>query len=98
MHNLYLGLIKTHCRNVWGIDFNIEGGDASAHPNKPPPLQPSSDDMKAGTQALYYKSLSALSKCSKAVLWYLCEERDLRRAGTVKVLAKELDKIGRAHV
>ncbi|KAI0654589.1 hypothetical protein C8Q70DRAFT_883959, partial [Cubamyces menziesii] len=66
MHNLYLGLIKTHCRNVWGIDFNIEGGDASAHPNKPPPLQPSSDDMKAGTHALYYKSLSALSKCSKA--------------------------------
>ncbi|KAI0324440.1 hypothetical protein GY45DRAFT_1262843 [Cubamyces sp. BRFM 1775] len=92
MHNLYLGLIKNHCRRVWGMNWAVEDGDATAHPTKPPPPRPSPQTMDWGTHVLYYKSRSALSKCPKAVLWHLCEERDLRRAGTVKMLARELDK------
>ncbi|OBZ77000.1 hypothetical protein A0H81_03654 [Grifola frondosa] len=33
-----------------------------------------------------------LQQCQKAVLWHMCEDRNLRRAGTVKQMAKELMK------
>lgn len=36
MHNLYLGIIKTHFRDVWGMDIDLEDGDAATHPTKKP--------------------------------------------------------------
>ncbi|KAH9849302.1 hypothetical protein BC628DRAFT_1300549, partial [Trametes gibbosa] len=98
MHNLYLGLIKTHCRDVWGMKVDAEDGDAAANPQKPPPLRPSSQAMEKGLSVLYSGSFNELLRCPKGVLWHLCEERDLRRAGTVKVLAKELDKWVRTSI
>lgn len=92
MHNLYLGLVKTHCRDVWGMQIDAEDGDAYSNPKKAPPPRPSAEEMSTGSSVLYSGSFSELSKCRKGVLWHLCQERDLRRAGTVKMLAKELDK------
>ena len=90
MHNLYLGIIKTHFRDVWGMDMDLEDGDAATHPTKKPPPRPSAGELQLGGRALLYGTATELGKCSKAVLWYLCEERGLRRAGTKNQLLKTL--------
>lgn len=92
MHNLYLGLLQTHCRDIWGISVDLDDGDATAHPTKKPPQFPSSADWQKGLHALHHGTLAELMKCKKAVLWHLCDQRELRRAGAIKQLAKELDK------
>lgn len=92
MHNLYLGLLKNHCRDIWGINLDVDDGDASSHPAKKPPPFPSRPEWEQGYDALYHGKDSELLKCKKAVLWHLCHQRDLRRAGTVKQLAKVLLK------
>ncbi|KAI9062655.1 hypothetical protein FKP32DRAFT_1612426 [Trametes sanguinea] len=96
MHNLYLGLLKTHCRDIWGMSVDVDDGDATSSPKKHPKV-PSAKDMAKGLSVLYHGSLAQLQKCRKAVLWYLCLERDLRRAGTVKQLSRILDDWRRRH-
>ncbi|OSC96548.1 hypothetical protein PYCCODRAFT_1378951 [Trametes coccinea BRFM310] len=91
MHNLYLGLLKTHCRDIWGMSVDVDDSDATTSQKKHPKV-PSERDMAKGLSVLYYGSLAQLQKCRKAVLWYLCLERDLRRAGTVKQLSRILDE------
>lgn len=90
MHNLYLGLFKNHCRDIWGINLDVDDGDATSHPTKKPPPFPPQSEWERGNDVLYHSKDSELLKCKKAVLWHLCHQRDLRRAGTVKQLAKVL--------
>ena len=90
MHNLYLGIVKTHFRDVWGMDVDVEDGDAATHPTRKPPPRPDPEQLKLGAEALVHGTLTDLGRFSKAVLWFLCEERGLRRAGTKKQLLKIL--------
>lgn len=30
MHNCFLGVLRDHCRAIWGMDFEVEGGDGLA--------------------------------------------------------------------
>ncbi|EIW54249.1 uncharacterized protein TRAVEDRAFT_132588, partial [Trametes versicolor FP-101664 SS1] len=68
MHNLYLGLLKNHCRDIWGISVDLEDGDATSHPSKKTPQFPPAEDWSRGLRLLYHAPLSQLQKCKKAVL------------------------------
>ncbi|KAI9061491.1 hypothetical protein FKP32DRAFT_1575884 [Trametes sanguinea] len=91
MHNLYLGLVKRHCRDIWGMDVDAEDGDGTINHKKKAPKAPRSEDMDKGLLSLYHGSVAELKRHSKAVLWHLCEERDIRRAGTISQMARALD-------
>ena len=86
MHNLYLGLLQRHCRDVWGMNIQHEDGDGTTNPKGSVPPTPSLEAMQAGQDALNSGFHSKLMACSRPVLWYLCEERGLRRAGTKRQL------------
>ncbi|OCH84866.1 hypothetical protein OBBRIDRAFT_698606, partial [Obba rivulosa] len=90
MHNLYLGLLKTHCREIWGISTKESDGEESkAHqaPERPP-----DSEMTFGKFCLYNASKSELLKCSVNVLWHLCDERDIRCGMRRKSMVKALIK------
>ncbi|KAI9060067.1 hypothetical protein FKP32DRAFT_1578785 [Trametes sanguinea] len=90
MHNLYLGLIKRHIRDIWGMTTEKDDGDALGSRIDTAPPRPTDEDMSAGLDALLYGSDKALSRCKKAVLFHLCADRDLRVAGTIAQLVKIL--------
>jgi hypothetical protein len=91
MHNWYLGLLKTHCRDIWGMDFDAPDGDGLSHPSRKEPALPDLRRMRKATDLLIYGSLDELKKAAnKAILWHLCKERGLRRASTVNSMLKEL--------
>ncbi|OBZ70848.1 hypothetical protein A0H81_09433 [Grifola frondosa] len=89
MHDLYLGILKNHVREIWGISVDMDDGSAQ-HARKPPPIRPDTRTMALAADCLYYGSVTALKNCGKAALWHLCADRDLRRAGTIKQLMKKL--------
>ena len=96
MHNLYLGLIKDHCRVVWGINTSLPGGDGklmpkSIHPR--PPHQIMSQWIQQILDATDEGSLRELL-CKRtvpvAVLWYICYDNGLRRDGDQYKLARRI--------
>lgn len=90
MHNLYLGILQRHVRTIWGINVDMEDGDASGITAGAQPGRPDEDKMAAGTHYLLHGSLSQLRGAGKAVLYHLCLDRGIRRAGTVSQLIKNL--------
>ncbi|RXW13939.1 hypothetical protein EST38_g11914 [Candolleomyces aberdarensis] len=46
MHNLLTGLLMRHCRNIWGMDLEIEAGEGEFAPGRAIPSQPSSEAMR----------------------------------------------------
>ena len=96
MHNLYLGLIQDHCRNIWGIHTEYDGGDGELRPktlfNRPNPETFSSllntirreDDMSKLLEALCKRTVS------RATLWYICFDYGLRRDGGQHKLARRI--------
>ncbi|KAI0323532.1 hypothetical protein GY45DRAFT_1264415 [Cubamyces sp. BRFM 1775] len=90
MHNLYLGILQRHVRSLWGINVKMDDGDASELDSTSSPPLPDKEDMATGLRALLYGTKSELSKVGKGVLYHLCVERGLRRAGTVSQLVKNL--------
>jgi hypothetical protein len=96
MHNLYLGLIKNHCRDIWGIHTEHDGGDGELRPkalyHRPNPGTISSllntirreDDMSELLEKLCKRDVS------RAALWYICFDYGLRRAGDQYKLARRI--------
>lgn len=91
MHNHYLGLIQIHIREVWGVDINADDGLGESHPTRHHPQRPPESEMAQASLLLTSGRFSELNrKSTRAVLWHLCNERDLRRAGTKSKLMSEL--------
>ncbi|KAH9855542.1 hypothetical protein C2E23DRAFT_684025, partial [Lenzites betulinus] len=90
MHNLYLGLLQRHVRVIWGINVDIEDGDASGLTSTSVPPRPSEEKMAQGTSLLLNARAEQLRLAGKAVLYHLCLDRGIRRAGTVSQLVKNL--------
>ncbi|KAI0351849.1 hypothetical protein OH77DRAFT_1498274 [Trametes cingulata] len=90
MHNLYLGVLQRHIRTIWGINVDVEDGDASGIDSGSAPTRPSEDKMAAGVQILLNGSEAELRRAGKATLYHLCVDRGIRRAGTVSQLVKNL--------
>ncbi|TFY54356.1 hypothetical protein EVJ58_g8918 [Rhodofomes roseus] len=92
MHNQYLGLLKTHCRDIWGMDIDLQDGDGTyTRKHKMPPV-PSETQMEYGLHCLYNGTIDELEACSQAVLWHLCFRHDLRRSRSPKRMLKTLQE------
>ncbi|PIL32244.1 hypothetical protein GSI_05489 [Ganoderma sinense ZZ0214-1] len=65
MHNHYLGLLKHHCRKIWGMTISEDTGDQE-------PTRPPEDALSAGFRILHSGTEKELSSCSKDVLRYIC--------------------------
>lgn len=91
MHNLYLGLLQRHIRTFWGISVDSEDGDASGLDSTVPPPRPPRKKMANGEASLLHGTMADLRKLSKAVLYHLCLDRGLRRAGFKVQLLRNLD-------
>ncbi|KAI9056595.1 hypothetical protein FKP32DRAFT_1542724, partial [Trametes sanguinea] len=90
MHNLYLGIIQRHIRDFWGVNTDVSDGDALWNNSVKAPARPSARVMDYGVDQLLYGSNSNLEECGKAVLFHLCVDRGIRRAGTISILMKNL--------
>lgn len=96
MHNLYLGLIQDHCRNIWGIHPEYHSGDGELRP-KAPYHRPSAAIISSILNTIrrennMSKLLEILCKkrVSRAALWYICFDYGLRRDGDQYKLARRL--------
>ncbi|RDX51818.1 hypothetical protein OH76DRAFT_1454734 [Lentinus brumalis] len=92
MHNLYLGLLQRHVRVYWGVNEDAEDGDASELDASAPPERPDEESMAKGVDLLLYGSNSDLLHAGRPVLYHLCVDRGLRRAGYNRQLVENLDK------
>ncbi|KAH9936457.1 uncharacterized protein B0H18DRAFT_818538, partial [Fomitopsis serialis] len=90
MHNQYLGLLKTHCRDIWGM--SVESGDGEGHtsPSHNMPKKPSEREMRDGLYCLYNGTMADLGSCSRAVLWHLCFRLGQKRSHSAKRMLKTL--------
>ncbi|KAI0713192.1 hypothetical protein C8T65DRAFT_574021, partial [Cerioporus squamosus] len=86
------GHIGLHVREFWGVNPNVDDGDASGIEATAPPLRPPDTEMAKGERRLRYSSLSALQRVARPVLYHMCVDRDLRHAGTSAILGKNLDE------
>nr|VWO99119.1 Zn(2)-C6 fungal-type domain-containing protein [Ganoderma boninense] len=69
MHNHYLGLLKFHCRRLWGMNISAtDARDSGSHLASPPP----EEELSQGTRFLYSGGEHELAACSKQVLKHLC--------------------------
>ncbi|RPD67245.1 hypothetical protein L226DRAFT_452550 [Lentinus tigrinus ALCF2SS1-7] len=48
MHNHYLGLLKWHCRKIWGMSLEIEDSSGGVEP-----LKPEEEDLSSGISVVY---------------------------------------------
>ncbi|KAI0705497.1 hypothetical protein C8Q76DRAFT_630733 [Earliella scabrosa] len=90
MHDIYLGLLQRHIRDFWGIHTKLDDGDASGRDSVKAPPRPSRSVMDTGLDCLLHGSDVDLEACGRPVLYYLCMERNLRHAGTTRMLTRNL--------
>lgn len=95
MHAAYLGLFQTHNRRVWGIEVSVEGGDGTfLRANKPIP-RPPNDVLRRWIRIIRNNPADLLERLTasdtpKNVLWHICADNGLRRAGGKRALAKSI--------
>ncbi|TEB22607.1 hypothetical protein FA13DRAFT_1614184, partial [Coprinellus micaceus] len=92
MHNLFLGLLQRHCRKVWGMNIEMTDGDRLILGSGVDPPVPSQRTMENARRALYSGDPKSLNKFKRPVVFYLCLEKNLRRAGTKKELLETLNR------
>ncbi|KAI0715227.1 hypothetical protein C8Q76DRAFT_584388, partial [Earliella scabrosa] len=90
MHNLYLGLISRHIRDIWGINEKEPDGIPRGCKSPKAPPRPPKKAMLKGIRTLCYGSDEALQELSWSVIFHLCKNRGLRRAGSIALLASHL--------
>ena len=92
MHLFDTGLFQTHCRQVWKIDVSVGDGSRSVGAMIVP--RPSEYDMKKWYEIIRAaENLSKLREqlngreCARDILWHICSDHNLRRAGNKGQLA-----------
>jgi hypothetical protein len=95
MHALFLRTIPQLIRYTWGVDASAPCGDGNTSPTTKPPIKPDQRSLLTGIETLKTgKSddhhAQTLSRLKRPILWHLCKQFDLRRAGTRIMMAREL--------
>ncbi|KAH7905904.1 hypothetical protein BJ138DRAFT_1017056 [Hygrophoropsis aurantiaca] len=95
MHAHFLRMLPEHIRQIWGVNPSGNCSDGLTSPTTAPPREPSNDDLIKGLKRLQKTSddesrAKSLSSLGRPVLWHLCKEFELRRAGTNLMLARGL--------
>ena len=99
MHVFDVGLFQTHCRQVWGINVSAPGGDGTATTAAMlVPRPPNSDFEKwydiirsAQDSERLCEQLNGRG-CPRDILWHICNDHDLRRAGNKQQLVRSIDE------
>ena len=78
MHNHYLGLLKHHCRKIWGMTTTDDGDDQEL-------IRPPEAALAASFKHLQGGKEKELLSCSKDVLRYLCYMLDIQHRKCKKV-------------
>lgn len=83
MHMLYLGALRRHCMEIWGMNDNTEDGPGVTYNqlNKERPLE---EKLSEAKHALESRDEKALKKSSKNILKHLCFENGLPFGGRTK--------------
>ena len=106
MHMHYLSNIRHHIFDAWGMDASSPSGDGMFWHAKNAPLCKAKDEPETWKKVLRYLVHGTQEELAKlpsklgghSALWHLCYERDLRRAGTKLMLAKQLIEWVRLNV
>ena len=96
MHVFDAGLFQTHCRQVWGIDTSNPGGNgtvtlasnAISIPRPPDSeLEKWYEIIRATQDPGHLRDRLGRRGCSRDILWHICNDHNLRRAGNKLQLA-----------
>jgi hypothetical protein len=95
MHVFDAGLFQTHLRYVWGIDTAASSGDGLTPQSAMDIPRPS--DSELGELYEDIRKLKKpedlqerLKKCARNILWHICSDNNLRRAGKKLQLAEAI--------
>ena len=80
MHNHYLGLLKHHCRKIWGMSAAVDDADDDSQTIP----EPSPEDIALAFDRLYAGTSEDLLACTRSVLLYLCSVIGILRGKTTK--------------
>lgn len=91
MHIFDAGLFQTHCRQVWGIDTTAPSGDGLIS-RSIATTRPSNFEFEKWYEVIHTTKdpeelREKLKGCSRDALWHICNDNDLRCAGTKLQLA-----------
>jgi hypothetical protein len=100
MHVFDVGLFQTHCRQVWGINLSALGGDGTATTATVLVPRPSNSDFEKWYDIIraaqdpedpesHCEQLNGRG-CSRDILWHICNDHDLRRAGNRQQLVRSI--------
>ena len=98
MHVFDVGLFQNHCRHVWGINVSALGGDGTASTATIVPRPSNSDFEKWYDIIRCAQDSDSLREqlngrgCSRDILWHICNDHDLRRAGNKQQLVRSIDE------
>jgi hypothetical protein len=94
MHTFDSGLFQNHCRKVWGIDVSAPGGDGMAFTtamagSRPPnaDLERWYDIIRTTQNPVQLQEQLNGKGCARDILWHICNDHNLRRAGNKRQLA-----------
>ena len=97
MHVFDVGLFQTHLRQIWGIDTAAPGGDGFASQAAKEIARPSSSEMEKWYDIIRttndpgdLREQLAGRHCIRDILWHICEDNNLRRAGNKGQLAEAI--------
>jgi len=93
MHAHWINALKNHLDTVWGIDPSAACSDGYVLPMGRP-RRPHKDAMTEGLhklkKALKERKVDVIISLEKPVIFYLCFDHDIRRAGTKLMMARNL--------
>jgi hypothetical protein len=82
MHTVFLGDLRHHCRDVWGMDVKFSDGDGISFDEQIPATE---EEMQEGHKVLRMGTEAQLRDLKPCVLQQLCHEtQSLRFAGSPK--------------
>ena len=94
MHVFDTGLLQTHCRQVWGIDVSAPSGNGTASATAMAVPRPPNSDLekwyeviRAAQNPVTLREELNKRECTRDILWHICSDHNLRRAGTKWQLA-----------
>src|SRR6201996_2964852 len=93
MHVFNVGLFQTHCRQVWGIDVSAPSGDGTFSLASKDIPRPSDAELEKWYETIRMtqnperlRELLNGRSCTREILWHICNDHDLRRAGNKQQL------------
>ncbi|KIK15242.1 hypothetical protein PISMIDRAFT_115463, partial [Pisolithus microcarpus 441] len=90
MHTFLLVLIQKHCREIWGMDDQLDDGPGATYDKLIMNQPPSYDQVQNGLCILREGSVDDLRRLSEPLLRFMCRELQVRFGGRKGRLVEQL--------